>query len=98
MISEKELKNYEEAIRKQKKVEQVYEIIERKNLYDVFPNYDHSFNHIILNEEEDIEVYMVNSTNLERNLILEQKLGRSKFVRPYLTRMEHLLNSDVWDD
>jgi len=41
---------------------------------------------------------MVNSTNLERNLILEQKLGRSKFVRPYLTRMEHLLNSDVWDD
>ncbi|GAH26228.1 unnamed protein product, partial [marine sediment metagenome] len=64
--------------------------------YDVFPNYDQSFNHIILNEES-LEIYMVNSTNLERNLILEQKLGRSKFVRPYLTRMEHLLNPDVWD-
>lgn len=48
MISEKEFKNNEEvsdfeeleAIRKQKKVKQIYEIIERENMYDVFPNYD----------------------------------------------------------
>jgi len=48
MISEKEFKNNEEvfnfeeleAIRKQKKVEQFYEIIEREKIYDVFPNYD----------------------------------------------------------
>ena len=40
MIPEKEFKNYEEAIRKQKKVEQVYEIMEREKIYYVFPNYD----------------------------------------------------------
>ena len=48
MISEKEFKNNEEvlnfeeleAIRKQKKVEQIYEIIERENINEVLPNYD----------------------------------------------------------
>ncbi|GAG77088.1 unnamed protein product [marine sediment metagenome] len=48
MISEKEFKNNEEvlnfeeleAIRKQKKVEKIYEIIEQKNINEVFPNYD----------------------------------------------------------
>ena len=48
MISEKEFKNNEEvltfeeleAIRKQKKVEKIYEIIEQININEVFPNYD----------------------------------------------------------
>ncbi len=48
MISEKEFKNNEEVlnfeeletIRKQKKVEQIYEIIERENINEVLPNYD----------------------------------------------------------
>jgi 3',5'-cyclic AMP phosphodiesterase CpdA len=56
-----------------------------------------SFNHIIL-DKGDIEVFMVNSTNLERNLLLERKLSRTKFVRPRRTRIEHLLSSNVWDD
>ena len=56
-----------------------------------------SFNHIILNEG-DIEVHMVNSTNLERTLLLERKASRTKFVRPRRTRIEHLLSSFVWDD
>ncbi|MFX1288280.1 MAG: metallophosphoesterase family protein [Promethearchaeota archaeon] len=56
-----------------------------------------SFNHIFL-DEGDIEVDMVNSTNLKRNLLLERKLSRTKFVRPRRTRIEHLLNSDVWDE
>lgn len=56
-----------------------------------------SFNHIILNEG-DIEVYMVNSINLEKHLLLERKLSRTTFVRPRRTRIEHLLSSDVWDD
>ncbi|MHA1748903.1 MAG: metallophosphoesterase family protein, partial [Promethearchaeota archaeon] len=56
-----------------------------------------SFNHIILNEG-DIEVNIVNSTNLESTLLLERKLSRTKFVRPRRTRIEHLLSSSVWDD
>jgi 3',5'-cyclic AMP phosphodiesterase CpdA len=56
-----------------------------------------SFNHIILNEG-DIEVQIVNSTNLERALLLERKVSRTKFVRPRRTRIEHLLSSSVWDD
>ncbi len=48
MIPEEEFKNNEEVfyfeelevIRKQKKVEQIYEIIERESIYDVFPNYE----------------------------------------------------------
>jgi len=56
-----------------------------------------SFNHIFL-DEGDIEVDMVNSTNLQRSLLLERKLSRTKFVRPRRTRIEHLLNSDVWDE
>jgi len=56
-----------------------------------------SFNHIIL-DEGDIEVHMVNSTNLERALLLERKLSRTTFVRPRRTRIEHLLSSSVWDD
>jgi len=69
----------------------------RHTSYKVRADDSPSFNHIILNEG-DLEVYMVNSTNLERNLLLERKLGRTKFVRPRRTRIEHLLSSDVWDD
>ena len=48
MISEKNLKNYEEIISFEEPeennieitVEKVYKIIEHENIYDVFPNYD----------------------------------------------------------
>jgi Icc protein len=56
-----------------------------------------SFNHIILNEG-DIEVNLVDSTNLKRTLLLERRSSRTKFVRPRRTRIEHLLSSSVWDD
>jgi len=55
------------------------------------------FNHIFL-EKGDLEVYMVNSTNLEKNLLLERREGFTKFVRPRRTRIEHLLTSEVWDE
>jgi hypothetical protein len=62
MISEKEFKNNEEvlnfeeleAIRKQKKVEQVYETIEREKIYEVFPNYDLQDSELI---QDILEVY-----------------------------------------
>ena len=48
MISNKEFKNYEEVfyseeaerIKKEKKVENIYIILEHENIYDVLPNYD----------------------------------------------------------
>jgi hypothetical protein len=64
VISEKEFKNYEEKtdfeepelIRKEKSVEKIYKIMERENIYDIFPTYD-------LQDEEltqdIIEVYKI---------------------------------------
>ena len=48
MISEKGRKNYEEdfnfeepeTIKKEKRVEKIYEIIENEKIYDIFPTYD----------------------------------------------------------
>jgi 3',5'-cyclic AMP phosphodiesterase CpdA len=56
-----------------------------------------SFNHIYL-EEGDLEVYMVDSVNLEKNLLLERKEHHTEFIRPRKARIEHLLASKVWDD
>ncbi len=56
-----------------------------------------SFNHIKL-DKNDIEVSIINSTNLEKNLLLSRKENNVEFIRPRRTRIEHLLNSSVWDD
>jgi len=56
-----------------------------------------SFNHIFLNEG-NLEVYIVNSTNLKKNLLLERKEHHTEFIRPRKTRIEHLLASAVWDE
>jgi len=48
VISEKEFKNFEEVpyneepeiIKKEKKVEKIYEMIEQESIYDIFPTYD----------------------------------------------------------
>ena len=48
MISEKEYKNFEdeshfkehETRKKEEKVEKIYEIIEKENIYDIFPMHD----------------------------------------------------------
>ena len=56
-----------------------------------------SFNHIYL-DEGDLEVYMVDSTNLEKNLLLERRENHTEFIRSRKTRIEHLLASAVWDE
>ncbi|MFX1503374.1 MAG: metallophosphoesterase family protein [Promethearchaeota archaeon] len=56
-----------------------------------------SFNRIYL-DEGDLEVYMVNSTNLEETLLLERKENHTEFIRPRKTRIEHLIASAVWDE
>ena len=55
------------------------------------------FNHIYL-DEGDLEVYMVNSTDLEKTILLERKEDHTEFRRPRKTRIEHLLSSKVWDE
>jgi len=56
-----------------------------------------SFNHIFLHEG-DLEVYIVNSINLEKSLLVERKEHHTEFIRPRKTRIEHLLASSVWDE
>ncbi len=56
-----------------------------------------SFNHIFLSEG-NLEVYIVNSVNLKKNLLLERKEHHTEFIRPRKTRIEHLLASEVWDE
>ncbi len=56
-----------------------------------------SFNHIFLNKG-DLEVYIVNSINLKKTLLLERKEHHTEFIRPRKTRIEHLLASKVWDE
>jgi 3',5'-cyclic AMP phosphodiesterase CpdA len=43
----------------------------------------------------DLEVYIINSTNLEKNLLLTRKESKTEFIRPRRTRIEHLLNEDM---
>ena len=64
MISEKEFKNYEEGfyfeepetIRKEKKVEKIYEIINHEKIYDIFPTYDLQDEKLT---QEILEVYKI---------------------------------------
>jgi Icc protein len=56
-----------------------------------------SFNHIIL-DKGDLDVYLINSDDLKKNLLLQRRENRTKFVRPRRARIEHMLNSAVWDD
>lgn len=55
------------------------------------------FNHIYL-DQSDLEVYIVNSTDLSKHLLLQRKDNRTKYVRPRKTRIELMLQSPVWDD
>ncbi|MFW9899982.1 MAG: metallophosphoesterase family protein [Candidatus Thorarchaeota archaeon] len=56
-----------------------------------------SFNHIFL-REGNLEVYIVQSTDLKKSLLLERKEHHTEFIRPRKTRIEHLLASEVWDE
>jgi len=55
------------------------------------------FNHISL-EGGDLEVYIINSTNLDKDLLLKRKNHHTEFIKPRKTRIEHLLASAVWDE
>jgi predicted phosphodiesterase len=55
-----------------------------------------SFNYITL-DQGDLEVYIVNSTDFKKNLLLTRKEGRTKFIRPRRTRIEHLLKTHYLD-
>ncbi len=55
------------------------------------------FNYVTL-EKGDLVVKMVDSTDLSEKLLLERIEGHTKFVQPRRTRIEHLLESPVWDE
>lgn len=56
-----------------------------------------SFNQIFL-DGGDLEVFTVNSSTLEKSLLLERKGNNTEFMRPRKSRIEHLLQSAVWDE
>ncbi|MHA1732056.1 MAG: metallophosphoesterase family protein [Promethearchaeota archaeon] len=58
---------------------------------------DPSFNHISISSSgDDLEVHTVSSVSLEKTLLIKRVAGRTKFVRHRKTRIEHLLNSDLY--
>ena len=56
-----------------------------------------SFNHIIL-EGGNLDVNMVNSSNLEETLLFTKREGLTRFIRPRKTRIEHLINMNIFDE
>lgn len=56
-----------------------------------------SFNHIIL-DGGDLEVNIVNSSNLEKTLMFTKRGGLTHFVRPRKTRIEHLINMNIFNE
>lgn len=55
-----------------------------------------SFNHITL-DKGDLDVQMVSSIDLQKQPLLTRKNGRTKFMRPRRTRIEHLLETNYLD-
>jgi 3',5'-cyclic AMP phosphodiesterase CpdA len=55
-----------------------------------------SFNHIKL-DKGDLEVQMVSSIDLQKKTLLTRKEGRTEFIRPRRTRIEHLLETNFLD-
>ncbi len=51
-----------------------------------------SFNHITL-DRGDLEVHMVSSIDLQKTILLTRKEGKTEFIRPRRTRIEHLLKT-----
>ena len=55
------------------------------------------FNRIIL-DEDTIKVSLVNSINLEESLLLSRKRGETDFIKPRKTRIDHILQSKVFQN
>lgn len=53
------------------------------------------FNEITLNDE-DIEVIVINSKTLEKELLLTRKRGIVEFQRPRRDRLDHIIQSEVY--
>ncbi len=53
------------------------------------------FNHIFL-DENSVKVYVVNSTNLEKSLLLETKNGKVEFVKLRRARIDHIIQTKVF--
>ncbi len=57
-----------------------------------------SFNEIELSDDgRDLEVQIVSSIDLEKTLLISRKAGHTKYVKHRRTRIEHLLNTDLYE-
>lgn len=54
------------------------------------------FNEITL-DNDNLEVYVVNSDNFEKYLLISRKQGKTEFIRPRKDRLEHILKSPIDD-
>lgn len=55
------------------------------------------FNHIHLYEDE-LEVDIVDSRTLKKNLLIRQKRGETDYIRPRATKIEHIIQTKVFQD
>jgi 3',5'-cyclic AMP phosphodiesterase CpdA len=55
------------------------------------------FNHIHLYEDE-LEVDIVDSRTLKKNLLISQKRGETDYVKPRKTRIDHILQTKVFQN
>ncbi len=55
------------------------------------------FNQISLYEDE-LEVYVVDSRTLKKNLLISQKRGENDYIRPRKTRIEHIIQTKVFQN
>lgn len=53
------------------------------------------FNEIFLHEDQ-LEVYVVDATTLERDLLISQKRGRMEYIQPRNERIDHILKSKIF--
>lgn len=54
------------------------------------------FNHIKL-ENNNLDVQVVNSDNLEKNLLISRSQGKTDFIRARKDRLEHIMKSQIND-
>ena len=54
-----------------------------------------SFNQISL-DDEDLQVDIINSITLEKQLLIKRKRGVVEYVRPRMERLDHIIKSEVY--
>lgn len=53
------------------------------------------FNEITL-DDEDVEINVINSITLEKDLLLKRKRGVVEYIRPRKDRLDHIIQSEVY--